>query len=37
MNNIQVFIDITTDLIILIYIYHILFGNFKNDGKGRML
>ena len=33
MNNIQVFIHITTDLIILIYIYHTLFGNFKNNGK----
>ena len=37
MNNIQVFIHITTDLIILIYMYHTLFGNFKNNGKRRML
>ena len=37
MNNIQVFIHITTDLIILIYIYRTLFGNFKNNGKRRML
>jgi len=32
-----VFIHITTDLIILIYIYYTLFGNFKNNGKRRML
>jgi len=37
MNNNQVFIHITTDLIILIYIYHTLFGNLKNNGKRRML
>ena len=33
MNNIQVFIHITTDLIILIYTYHTLFGNFKKQWK----
>jgi len=33
MNNIQVFIHISTDLIIFIYMYHTLFGNFKNNGK----
>jgi hypothetical protein len=37
LNNIQLFLHINTDLINLIYIYHILFSKLKTIDKRRML